>query len=485
MNVKLKYVALAVLLSLIGFSYGQNSPDYVLLKKDTVGTITKTIVREYQKNSISYIERGGRHYFTAAIRTQSSTCADCYDSVMLRTVEIDPRCSVNDFKIVNKAYLYFCGNLFDGLNYKGIVGFFKITDLLRNVSLDLNIHDNFEYHDQNARDIVVNLNKIELLYSRDRFRAITIGETKSTRSCILELTMSDMGEQIGSYSVGVLNQIEERLNDIAVDLNEYVVTVGSIYNEGNASIRRFSRNSSIFLDSALLNVVDTYPTNESVDSNINFVIENTKSIQITPLLELQEDIVAIASYWYNPSIPSLGDDLQGVLLRFFNLTTPGSPVMIASMSIDQNYYNGGWELKELDYNPILQTFTLLQDMEVSPTSRVSLVSAISFPGNTPTIQSSGYSDIEFTSFDEIPGTRHNVISGYAKSVPTYFILAGDKINSSYTCDGSSVNQTITQKNTYWSKRYNEGMKVSTDVLSFNPQTCSNISSTYMVLSCQY
>lgn len=485
MNVKLKYVALAVLLSLIGFSYGQNSPDYVLLKKDTVGTITKTIVREYQKNSISYIERGGRHYFTAAIRTQSSTCADCYDSVMLRNVEIDPRCSVNDFKIVNKTYLYFCGNFYKNQEYKGVVGFFKITDLLRNASLDLNIHDDFVYHENNSEKNVVDLNKMEILGIGESFRIITIGETEDSKSCILELSMNRIGDENGIYNIGVLNQKQERLNDIAVDLNEYVVTVGSIYNEGNASIRRYPRIGSIFSDAALLNAVDTYPTNESADSNINFVIENTNSIQMAAVLELQEDIVAIASYWYNPSIPSLGDDLQGVLLRFFNLTTPGSPVMIASMSIDQNYYNGGWELKELDYNPILQTFTLLQDMEVSPTSRVSLVSAISFPGNTPTIQSSGYPDIEFTSFDEILGTRHNVISGYAKSVPTYFILAGDKINSSYTCDGSSVNQTITQKNTYWSKRHNEGMKVSSDVLSFNPQTCSNISSTYMVLSCQH
>ena len=137
MNVKLKYVALAVLLSLVGFSYGQNSLDYIHLKYDTTGRVTKTIVRAFEDNSISYIERGGKHYFTVALYDGS------FIDVGLKIMEIDASYNVNDFKIIDKV-LYFCGNYVKNGKTNGLVGFFNVSDFINDNPVNLNIQNSFK-----------------------------------------------------------------------------------------------------------------------------------------------------------------------------------------------------------------------------------------------------------------------------------------------------------------------------------------------------
>ena len=467
MNVKLKYVALAVLLSLVGFSYGQNSPDYIHLKYDTTGRVTKTIVRAFEDNSISYIERGGKHYFTAALYDGS------FIDVGLKIMEIDASYNVNDFKIIDKV-LYFCGNYVKNGKTNGLVGFLNVSDFINGNPVDFNIQKSFGISNNDDNFKVLDLHKIELFYANETFHIVTIGKTSTPEYCILELLPNSLGESNGVYYLGVLDELSEVLNDIAVADN-YVITVGSLYSGTTASIRRFSKNG-ISSDTSLCNTAYIYPSNN--DSQSNYWQEDLTDFLITPV---QNDIVTIASYWFNPADPITGNNLRGTMLRFYNIATLSAPTMMSSLSLGQTYYNGGWKLKELDYEPSSQAFTLLQEMEISANSLVSLFTTLCFTCNQ-TLHSIGYSNIEFTSFDNINGT-HTVMTGFHRNPSTYFMLVGDRINSQNFCLGNSVNLTLSSRSIYGEKKEREKINYYYDDLLFNSTKIKVFDSTYFDNSC--
>ena len=481
MNVKLKYVALAVLLSLIGFSYGQNSPDYVLLKKDTVGTITKTIVRAFGDNSISYIEKGGRHYFTAALYTPLENESDWrnYDSVLLKTMEIDTSYTINDFKIINSTHVYCCGKYFvDGM-YKAFIGFFEMSSFLNQTTVRLRIHDDFRLTTILGNVEVNNLSKFEFFYELEKLHIVAIGTTTNSRYCVLEMLIPSVGSLNGGiYNIGESSVDKEIINDIAVTDN-YVVTVGSLYSNPYAVIRRYPRQS-LFSNSMMYDSVYCYPSDEN--GSLSHIEEDIVDFLIT---DVQNDIVSIVSYWYNSNSAVMGMNLQGVLLRFFNVATNPEPTMIASISINQNYYRGGWKLREYDYNSTLQIFTLLQDMEESANSLVSSASTINFSnGQQQIVHSLLYPTVKLTSFDNRLNSEYNVFSGSERDLSTYFILVGDRINSQVACYGNRMNSGIESKSVFPAKKVKEGMNIYLDGrLSFSMERLNSFHSAYMVLSC--
>jgi hypothetical protein len=121
MNVR--NILFGILMCTAYLAYSQNStPVSVILKKDTTGIITKTITRAYGNNSISYIEKGGNHYFSAALHLSPTSDWLGYDSVLLKNVEIGANYTVNDFKVVDLSHIYCCGKYTEG-NNKGFIAF--------------------------------------------------------------------------------------------------------------------------------------------------------------------------------------------------------------------------------------------------------------------------------------------------------------------------------------------------------------------------
>ena len=129
---KVKNILFGILMCTAYLAYSQNStPVSVLLKKDdTTGIITKTITRAYGNNSISYMEKGGLHYFSAALHLSPTSDWLGYDSVLLKNVEIGANYTVNDFKVVDLSHIYCCGKYTEGNNNKGFIAFFNISDFI-------------------------------------------------------------------------------------------------------------------------------------------------------------------------------------------------------------------------------------------------------------------------------------------------------------------------------------------------------------------
>ena len=200
-------------------AYSQNStPVSVILKKDTTGNITKTITRAYGNNSISYIEKGGNHYFSAALHLSSTSDWLGYDSVLLKNVEIGANYTVNDFKVVDSSHIYCCGKYTEGNNNKGFIAFFNISDFIANNTINFYVIDNLPCNGVYVSDLI----KIETFFIADKLHTIVIGSTDYPKACILEI-VGPKGSTSGTYKVGS-STASEKFNDIAVTVN-YVVTV--------------------------------------------------------------------------------------------------------------------------------------------------------------------------------------------------------------------------------------------------------------------
>lgn len=472
----IKNIIFSIVLCTLCHAHCQNNiPAYIYLRKDTTGNVTNSIVRAYGNNSILYIEKGGKHYFSAAIYDPANSNWNSHIAVSLKNVEINNSYTVNDFKIIDNSFVYYCGKYFDSSDYKfkGFIGFFKISEFLSNNIINMNIYKNFSLGGSYVG--ISNLSKLEVFYESGKLHIVSIGSTSNhNKACILEI-VSNLAGIAGSYNVGVLENSNETIDDIAVTDN-YVVTVGGMISSPDAAIHKFSRQN-IFSDTVPYDTTYTYPTNE-IDSNLH-VSEDLENFLITHVLD---DIVAIASYWHISESADIGTNLQGTLLRIYNTATTSEPTMMTSMSINRIEYNGNWKLKELDYNETYETFTLLQNTEISQTNLVSLISSINFSGN-PIVQSEYAPETELTSLDNGPNSDYNLISGHGKNAPTYFILLGDKINSNSSC-ATKLPEQISFKSIYNSKKTKINIPVYTNPITFSTEKLYSTYSTSMVLSCE-
>ena len=449
-------------------AYSQNTtPTHILFKKDSVGNIAKTITRAYGNNSISYMEIDGKHYFSYASYMQTVP----EDSVLLNSVEISADYTVNDFKVVDSSHIYCCGKYTEGIDNYGFIAFFNISDFITNNTINFKVMNNFQSYDEDVSD----LTKIETFFLSNKLHTIAIGTTSNSKACILEI-VGTKGATSVTYKVGS-SSASEKFNDIAVTDN-YVVTVGSI-SSPDATIRRFPKQS-IFSNAANNSLAYTYPTNES--NPTMYLAENTDDFLIAPVVN---DIVAIASYWYYPPLANLGNDLQGTLMRIYNIAQTTAPVMMSSISINQLYYSGNWKLKELQYNNSLQMFTLLQDMELPSTQQLSsVISTLDFVNNPNITQFKYLSGIELRSLDNITNSIYNIISGYAVANSTnYFILIGDKVNNQSLPCGYDTYSTNSFKTTYENKDINMDIAVFTSPFNCTHIKFTNNYSIRLIYSC--
>ena len=469
MNVR--NILFGILMCTAYLAYSQNStPVSVILKKDTTGIITKTITRAYGNNSISYIEKGGNHYFSAALYLSPTSDWLGYDSVLLKNVEIGANYTVNDFKVVDLSHIYCCGKYTEGNNNKGFIAFFNISDFIANNTINFYVIDNLPCNGADVAD----LTKIETFFIADELHTIAIGSTDYPKACILEI-VGPKGAVSGIYSIGE-STVLEKFNDIAVTDN-YVVTVGSI-GSPDAAIRRFPKQS-IFSNTANNNLAYTYPTNES--NPAMYLAEKTDDFLITPVVD---DIVAIASYWYYPPLANLGNNLQGTLMRIYNIAPAAAPTMMTSMSLAQNYYSGNWKLKELQYNGSLQMFSLLQDMELPSNQQLSSAVSILDLVNNPTLVQTKYQpDVEITSLDNISNSTYSIMGGFDRYATSYLIIIGNKINNTPSSCIGNFSGTISYKNIYGEKEITSDMTVHNQPLDFGYIKFTNNYSTRMVLSC--
>ena len=131
MKVSVKYFMILLFFCMVEYTYGQNvNVSHLLLEKDTIGNITKTIVRGYDKSAVLYIEQNGKHYFTSMSYSEPDTGHN-FNLVNLKKLEIDPSYNVNDFKIVGTDYVYFCGEHVSNNSSYGFIGFFDLQELLQ------------------------------------------------------------------------------------------------------------------------------------------------------------------------------------------------------------------------------------------------------------------------------------------------------------------------------------------------------------------
>ncbi len=472
MNVK--SIFFSVLICTFNLVHSQSGyPVSIILKKDTTGNITKTITRAYGNNSISYIEKGGIHYFSAALHLSPTSDWLGYDSVLLKNVEIGANYTINDFKVVDSSHIYCCGKYDNGLNLnQGFIAFFSISDFIVDNIINFKIMNNL----QSSEGYVADLTKIETFFIATKLHVIAIGTTFDSKACILEI-VGTKGATSGTYNTGS-SSASEKFNDIAVTDN-YVVTVGSI-SSSDATIRRFPKQS-IFSNSAYNSLAYSYPTNTSNNNPTMYIAENTDDFLIAPVVD---DIVAIASYWYYPPLADLGNNLQGTLMRIYNIASTSAPSMMTSMSINQPYYSGNWKLKELQYNGSLQMFSLLQDMEISSTQQLSSTISTLDLVNNPTIARFEYHpDIELTSLDNISNSEYSISGGFNNDAPSYFIIMGDKINNTPSSCSGNFTGTISYKSIYGNKDINADINISNGTLSFTTIKFTNNYSTRMVLSC--
>mgnify|MGYP007111713201 FL=1 len=151
---------------IVGYTYGQNvNVSHLLLEKDTIGNITKTIVRGYDTSAVLYIEQNGKHYFTSMSYSEPDTGHN-FNLVNLKKLEIDPSYNVNDFKIVGKDYVYFCGEHVSNNSSYGFIGFFELQELLQgNMNAEIKIQDNFVQNIVSNHLVrVANLTKMEVFF---------------------------------------------------------------------------------------------------------------------------------------------------------------------------------------------------------------------------------------------------------------------------------------------------------------------------------
>ena len=470
---KVKNILFGILMCTAYLAYSQNTtPVSVLLKKDTTGIITKTITRAYGNNSISYIEKGGNHYFSAALHLSPTSDWLGYDSVLLKNVEIGANYTVNDFKVVDSSHIYCCGKYTEGNNNKGFIAFFNIFDFITNNTINFKVMNSF----QTDEGYVADLTKIETFFLSNKLHTIAIGSTVASKACILEI-VGPKGAVSGIYSIGE-STVSEKFNDIAVTDN-YVVTVGSV-GSPDAAIRRFPKQS-IFSNAANNSLAYSYPTNTSNNNPTMYLAEKTDDFLITPVID---DIVAIASYWYYPPLANLGNNLQGTLMRIYNIAPTSAPSMMTSMSLAQNYYSGNWKLKELQYNGSLQMFSLLQDMELPSNQQLSSAVSILDLVNNPTLVQTKYQpDVEITSLDNISNSTYSIMGGFNRYATSYLIIIGNKINNTPSSCIGNFSGTISYKSIYGEKEITSDMTVHNQPLDFGYIKFTNNYSTRMVLSC--
>ena len=463
---------------MIGYTYGQNmNVSHLLLEKDTIGNITKTIVRGYDKSAVLYIEQNGKHYFTSMSYSQPNTGHD-FNLVNLKKLEIDPSYNVNDFKIVGKDYVYFCGEHIQNNDSYGFIGFFELQELLQgNMNADIKIQDNFVQNVVFANvDKIANLDKMEVFFESSKFHLVAIGSTSNSASCIFEMITDVVGDINGAWKFGITNCTSEKMNDIAVTDN-YVVTVGTCYSQSYSTIRRYLKQS-IFSGTIDYNIAYLYPPNENASAT-EYLADDMDNILITPI---QGDTIAIASYWYNSANQT--PHLNGVLIRIYDMSSAPAPLMLASLSINQSYYNGKWELKEFMYDTIFQTFALLQNMEESqsPNSLVNSFSVIDLINMS--IETVSYPGMEFTSFDRCFVSDYNILLGYDINKRSRLLFAADKMNDFNICYGNHLNLSINFKSIYTHKFIDKGFSIYWGNLSFYKEYFIDFISQYMDVICR-
>ena len=445
------YILFGILICTACLAYGQNSTPVSLISEisDPANLVTKSIIKDYNGIPIAYIEKGGRHYFTAAIQGSYT------NSIELKKAEINTAYSVKDF-VFNGKDLYCCGTY---MNEHGFIGYVKIADFIESNRFDFLIYKDFKNQFKDYHH-VKDLTKLVFYQYSDLFYIVTIGKTideyYKEKGCTMAIVMSPDGTK--SYKVGESSASQEVFNDIVATPN-YVVTVGSTSSSPDAAIRRFTKHS-ILTSQPYSSTIYKYPTVED-DSTLH-VVENINDFLITKVMG---DTIAIASYWYIPPSANLGTNLKGTLLRIYNLNTPSAPNMMTSMSINQTFYTNNWKLKELQYNDILQTFTLLQNRDISQNSVQSTITRLKF--NPISIQSEYYNNIELTSSDNIEGSAYYLISGYSKPTANKYFMIKNKLdyyNQGNTC-GIYNNENITFKNIYTYKT--ENVPLNTFGTNFN------------------
>ena len=323
--------------------------------------------------------------------------------------------------------------------------------------------------------MVSNLTKMEVFFGGgNKFHVVAIGETSDSKACIVEMKTDAVGDLNGTYKLGISNCTSERMNDMAVTDN-YVVTVGTCYSQSYAAIRRYLKQD-IFSNTVDYDTAYTYPPNENIPVS-EYLADDINNILITPI---QGDTIAIATYWYNPA--NQAPHLNGTLIRIYDVASTPEPSMLASISINQNYYNGNWELKEFLYNPDFNSFALLQRMEEAPNSLVNLFSKINLSNNI-SITSAKYYDFEFSSFDKCLSYQYNILSGYEINYPTDWTFIGDKIDNPNFCSGHDLNLTVSFKSLYTAKIEANGFSENKKDLSFYKENLFNFKSKYMDLLC--
>ena len=473
---KIKHIILIGLLCTIGLSYGQGVVVHnILLENKFKDDITKTIVRSYNNNSISYIEGNIKHCFVAMSYSPTDTGHN-FNLVETKEIQIDNSYIVNDFKIVDSSYVYLCGKHIKNNDSLGFIGFFELSEFLAgNDNTVIEVNDDFRQKINNYTVKVSNLIKMEVFFGGgDKFHVVAIGETSDSRSCIVEMKTDMVGDINGTYQLGISTCKTERINDIAVTDN-YVVTVGTCYLAPYSTIRRYLKHD-IFSNIVNHDTAYLYPPNESISAT-EYLADDINNILITPI---QGDTIAIASYCYNSANQT--PHLNGTLIRIYDVSSTPEPSMLASISINQNYYNGDWKLKEFQYNPVFKTFELLQNMEDAPNSLVNLFSKI-YLNNVFLVESAKYYDIEFSSFDNYFSSQYNILSGYDINNPFKWIFVGDKIDNPNFCNGYNLNQTISFKSLYTAKIVTDNFSENKDDLSFYKKHLFNFKSKHMDLLC--
>ena len=478
MKVSVKYFMILLFFCIVGYTYGQNmNVAHLFLEKDTIGNITKTIVRGYDKSAVLYIEQNGKHYFTSMSYSKPDTGHN-FNLVNLKKLEIDPSYNVNDFKIVGTDYVYFCGEHIQNNDSYGFIGFFDLQELLQgNVNAEIKIQDNFVQNIVSTNiDRVANLDKMEVFFESDKFHLVAIGTVSNSRSCVFEMITDAVGDINGTWQFGMTNCTSEKMNDITVTDN-YVVTVGTCYSYSYSTIRRYLKQG-IFSNTVDYDIAYFYPPNESASAT-EYLADDMENILIT---SIQGDTIAIASYWYNSANQT--PHLNGVLIRIYDMSSVPAPLMLASVSIDQNYYNGKWELKEFMYDTIFQTFALLQNMEESQSSN-SLVNSFSVIDLiNMSIETVSYPGMEFTSFDKCFVSIHNILLGYDVNNTSKLLFAVDKMNNLDICYGNNLNLSTNFKSIYTHKFVDEGFSIYWGNLSFYRDYFINFISQYMDVICR-
>ena len=346
---------------MFGFAYGQNYPvSHISFEQNNYNSVTKTIIRSYNGYVVSYIEDRGQHFFTITTiqDTQNPT-----NNMFIKKAEIDPQYSVTDFKIIDN-YIYCCGIF---TNNHAFVGYASIENLLVHNSFDFNVHADF--NNPRVQDHYVStLSKLEVFKTETDYRIITIGRTlnhkNENKACLMEIITTTLGNNNIAYKIGESPIEQETITGLAIT-DKYIVTVGSLYDNTCTAIRKFYKNK-IFNDSTNITNVYTYPTNE--DYIPSLIGEKADNILATTIIS---DTIGTASYWYHAPAANLGTDLQGVLLRIYDII-PSPPTMITSISINHNVCTGNWKINDFQYNSIIKAFTLLQYTNISQYSLGSL-----------------------------------------------------------------------------------------------------------------